>query len=296
MDATGARDLGAVVLGLEGFRLVAVDEHDGELELAVETTADMVGCPRCGAVAWAHGRRPVRVRDLPVGGRPTTLIWIKRLWRCRYPRCETRTWSETSREIPPRASLTTRAARLACQRVGRDGEAVAVVAWDFGVGWGTVMRAVVRARHPAGRRPRPAGRGGRARGRRDRLPGRDRDPSHRVRHRPGRPHPHRAGRPGCSTSCLVAAVRCSRAGCAGRDAGWRRRRGGRGAGPVPRVRHRAAHPPARRGPRARRVPCREARLRRRGPGPPPGAAGHLRAPRPRRRPALRHPPGAAPRA
>jgi transposase len=142
MDATGARDLGAVVLGLEGFRLVAVDEHDGELELAVETTNDMVGCPRCGAVAWAHGRRPVRVRDLPVGGRPTTLIWIKRLWRCRYQRCVTRTWSETSPEIPPRASLTTRAARLACQRVGRDGEAVAVVAWDLGVGWGTVMRAV----------------------------------------------------------------------------------------------------------------------------------------------------------
>ena len=78
-DATGARDLGAVVLGLDGFRLVAVDEHDGELELAVETTNDMVGCPGCGAVATAHGRRPVRVRDLPVGGRPTTLIWIKRL-------------------------------------------------------------------------------------------------------------------------------------------------------------------------------------------------------------------------
>ena len=52
MDATGARDVGAVVLGLEGFRLVAVDEHDGELELAVETTADMVGCPGCGAVSW----------------------------------------------------------------------------------------------------------------------------------------------------------------------------------------------------------------------------------------------------
>lgn len=84
----------------------------------------------------------MRVRDLPVGGRPTTLIWIKRSWRCRYRRCETRTWSETSAEIVPRASLTTRAARLACQRVGRDGESVAVVAGDLGVGWGTVMRAV----------------------------------------------------------------------------------------------------------------------------------------------------------
>jgi transposase len=147
-DATGARDLGAVVLGLDGFRLVAVDEHDGELELAVETTIDVAGCPGCGAVAWAHGRRPVRVRDLPVGGRPTTLIWVKRLWRCRYQRCEMRIWSETSPEIPPRASLTTRAARLACQRAGRDGKSVAVVAWDFGVGWGTVMRAVAEHGNP----------------------------------------------------------------------------------------------------------------------------------------------------
>jgi transposase len=142
-DATGARDLGAVVLGLDGFRLVAVDEHDGELELAVETSNDIVGCPGCGAVATAHGRRPVRVRDLPVAGRPTTLIWIKRLWRCRHQRCEMRTWSETSIDVPPRASLTTRAAREACRRVGYDAEAVAVVAADFGVGWGTVMRAVI---------------------------------------------------------------------------------------------------------------------------------------------------------
>ena len=54
MDGTGARDLGAVVLGLDGFGLVAVDEHDVELELAVQTTNDMVGSPGCGAVAAAR--------------------------------------------------------------------------------------------------------------------------------------------------------------------------------------------------------------------------------------------------
>ena len=161
-DATGARDLGAVVLGLEGFRLVAVDEHDGELELAVETTNDLVGCPGCGAVATAHGRRPVRVRDLPVAGRPTTLIWLKRLWRCRHQRCETRTWSETSDEIGPRAAVSTRAGPAgvppgrAGRRVGRCGRGRP----GTGLGDGDARRR--RARQPAGRRPRPPGRCGRA--------------------------------------------------------------------------------------------------------------------------------------
>ncbi|GLZ49737.1 hypothetical protein Acsp06_59220 [Actinomycetospora sp. NBRC 106375] len=53
-----------------------------------------------------------------------------------------RTWSETSEEIPPRASVSTRAAREACRRVGQAGESVAAVALDLGLGWGTVMRAV----------------------------------------------------------------------------------------------------------------------------------------------------------
>lgn len=38
--------------------------------------------------------------------------------------------------------LTERARAAACRRVGRDGQAVAAVARDYGVGWHTVMRAV----------------------------------------------------------------------------------------------------------------------------------------------------------
>lgn len=141
-ESTRERDAGAVLLGLDGFVLLAVDEHDGELELAIETTNDMVGCPDCAAVATAHGRRPVRVRDLPNAARPVTLIWIKRLWRCDQALCRRRTWTETSAAVPARASLSTRAAQLACRRVGQGGESVAAVAAELGAGWGTVMRAV----------------------------------------------------------------------------------------------------------------------------------------------------------
>jgi transposase len=84
----------------------------------------------------------VRVRDLPIGGRPVVLCWRKRIWRCGDPACSVRTWTERVAAIRPRAVLTERARAEACRRVGKDAHAVAAVARDLGVGWATVMRAV----------------------------------------------------------------------------------------------------------------------------------------------------------
>ncbi len=137
-DATAS----AAMLGLPGFRVLAVAAYAGEVEQAVETVEEVTGCPSCGVVAQLHDRRPSWVRDLPAGGRPVTLVWVKRVWRCREPWCPKVTWTETSAAIRPRASLTERARREACRRVGQDGHTVAGVAADFGVGWATVMAAV----------------------------------------------------------------------------------------------------------------------------------------------------------
>jgi transposase len=130
------------LLGLDGFEVLAAEVVGGEWRLAIQTTAELVGCAGCGVRAEAHGRRTVRVRDLPAGGRPVVLCWRKRIWRCTEPACGVRTWTEQVAAIRPRAVLTERARAEACRRVGKDAHAVAAVARDLGVGWATVMRAV----------------------------------------------------------------------------------------------------------------------------------------------------------
>jgi transposase len=134
---------GSILLGLDGFEVSAAEVIDHEWRLAVQTTATTTGCAACGTQARLHARRTVQVRDLPIGGRPVVLAWRKRVWRCVEPACVVQTWTEHTLAIWPRAVLTERARAEACRRVGKDAHAVAAVARDLGVGWATVMRAVV---------------------------------------------------------------------------------------------------------------------------------------------------------
>jgi zinc-finger of transposase IS204/IS1001/IS1096/IS1165 len=92
----GSAATAMLALLLPSFVLLGVSELDGEIEQAIETTADLVGCPGCGAVATLHNRRPVTVRDLPSSGRAVTLIGVKRVWRCHHLQCDVRTWTEQS--------------------------------------------------------------------------------------------------------------------------------------------------------------------------------------------------------
>jgi hypothetical protein len=81
-DGTG---LVEALLGLDGFRVLEVDETPSELVITVETTAEVAGCSTCGV--QAHGRLQGDVRDLPCFGRPARLVWTKRRWRCREAEC-----------------------------------------------------------------------------------------------------------------------------------------------------------------------------------------------------------------
>jgi transposase len=137
------RSEGATALvAMPGFVVGAQIEVDGEWWLNVETTDDVVGCEACGTRAVGHGRRRVKIRDLPAAGRPVVLVWAKRIWRCPEPDCEVGTWTEDADEIGPRSSLSERARADICRRVGHKAHSVAELARDYGVGWHTAMAAV----------------------------------------------------------------------------------------------------------------------------------------------------------
>lgn len=134
--------LPSIFLGLCGFRVLAVDEDDGELFVLIETDVGREFCRTCGVRAGSKGRARVQVRDIPSSGRPVRLVWRKRRWRCEQPACPTGSWTETHDAVRPWAVLTERARMWACEQVGRLGRPVACVARELGVGWHTVMDAV----------------------------------------------------------------------------------------------------------------------------------------------------------
>jgi transposase len=135
-----------VVLGLEGFAVRAATEENGELWLAVETTAERVGCAGCGTRARSKGRPVSEVRDMAFGGRPVR--WRKHRWYCPDADCEVKTWTEQTPVIAARAGLTERARVDICTRVGRDAASVAALARDYGIAWSTAMAAVVAVGTP----------------------------------------------------------------------------------------------------------------------------------------------------
>ena len=138
-DGTG---LAEALLGLDGFRVLAVSETPSEVVIDIETTADFVGCSRCGTRAEPHERMSVEIRDLACFGRPARLVWNKRRWRCTEADCEAKTWTETSTQVSSRTVLTRRAGIEACHQVGANARAVASLARELGVCWWTVMEAV----------------------------------------------------------------------------------------------------------------------------------------------------------
>lgn len=130
------------VLGLSDFVVTAFHENELEVIFEIETIAERVLCDGCSSPDRAHERRRSAVRDLPCCGRPTRLIWNKRRWRCENKECKAKSWTEESKDIPPRALLTVRAGMEVTRQVGEYCRSVVSVATEYGVCWSTVMNAL----------------------------------------------------------------------------------------------------------------------------------------------------------
>ena len=134
-----------LLVGLGDVEVLSVgDEGGGPLRVHVRCRAARPPCGGCGGSLWSDGERAVVLVDLPAFGRPARLVWHKRRWRCPRRGCGAGTVTEAAREIaPPRALLTSRAARWATRQAGR-GRPLKDAAAELGCGWHAVNLAVQR--------------------------------------------------------------------------------------------------------------------------------------------------------
>ncbi len=124
-------------LHLRRIRVIEVlDDVVERLVVAVSDLRTVVRCPYCGFLtARVHDRRRVRVHDLPHGGRPTILVWMRRRFVC--GNCDQR----HTESHPEFCGKVTR--RLARQIV-RDARDMSIkaVASRHGVSWWLAMTTV----------------------------------------------------------------------------------------------------------------------------------------------------------
>ena len=102
-----------------------------------------MGCRSCGVIAHSHGRRDVRLIDVPCFGRPVRLVWRKRTWRCAEQKCPAKSFTEQHDDLAgPRALLTVRACWWAIDQLRREHASVAGLARQLGTTWRTVWRSI----------------------------------------------------------------------------------------------------------------------------------------------------------
>ena len=133
-----------LLVGLEGLHAVGADRDDGgAVTIRVESAPGPMGCPACGVLAQGHGRREVRLVDAPLFGKPATLVWRKRRWRCLEPVCPVGAFDEQDEAVArPRGLLTVRACWWAIGELRREHASVQGLARRLGTTWRTVWTSI----------------------------------------------------------------------------------------------------------------------------------------------------------
>jgi transposase len=131
-----------LLVGLDGVHVEHVDRRAGLLIVTVSSPPSPTGCPSCGVVAVARGRRRRVLHDVP-GATRVRIVWRQRVWRCGDADCPRKTFVE---QVPglvaPRGSITTRAIAWAIGQLRREHATIQGLARQLGTSWKTVWRAV----------------------------------------------------------------------------------------------------------------------------------------------------------
>ncbi len=131
-------DAMTVRLHLRRIRVMAVVvDLIEKLVVEIVDVRRVVRCPHCGfKTARVHDRRRLLVHDLPTGGRPTELRWLRRRFVC--GECSERSWEDHPEIVLGRRTHVTR--RLARQLV-RDVNAMSIreVARRHDLPWHYIM-------------------------------------------------------------------------------------------------------------------------------------------------------------
>ena len=132
------------LVGLADIDVVGVITWTVPMQVYIASTLPRPSCSSCGGPARIKQTLRRRLVDLPSFGRPVVTVWRQVRWHCPAAGCPAGSWMQTDgRIVVGNRGITDRAARWACEQVGRHGRSVAEVAADLGCDWHTVNRAVI---------------------------------------------------------------------------------------------------------------------------------------------------------
>ena len=126
-----------VRLKLKRIRVVKVVADLSErLEVVVSDLRSVVTCPLCGGkTSKVHDVRKVRIRDLPVLGASTTLIWLRRRFSCD---------SCGRRHLEDHPAFEGKMTRRLARAIVRDARQLSIteITRRYGFAWSTIMALV----------------------------------------------------------------------------------------------------------------------------------------------------------
>jgi transposase len=156
-----SQDATTLLFGLEGLavREVVRDEAGDRVLHAVTDDPSAAACPVCGVFSErVRQRRVTRPRDVRFGEEPLAIRWHKVQYACDEAPCPRRAFTESTRELPPRARLTGRLRRAAGRMVDA-GASVSAACLEHRMAWPAGHRSyvgVVDARSAAAQSELPA--------------------------------------------------------------------------------------------------------------------------------------------